>query len=91
MDVLYPGIDECRALIVDGNHTSRSILAAQLRDMGVGTVVQKQPTTRCARQAGTRNPTSFCATTTSNTASTAARTCLTTCVENNCCPTSPRL
>ncbi|MEN9453126.1 MAG: hypothetical protein RLZZ369_2185, partial [Pseudomonadota bacterium] len=40
MDALYPGIDECRALIVDGNHTSRSILAAQLRDMGVGTVVQ---------------------------------------------------
>jgi len=40
MDALYPGIEECRALIVDGNHTSRSILAAQLRDMGVGTVVQ---------------------------------------------------
>ncbi|HET8868954.1 MAG TPA: tetratricopeptide repeat protein [Aquabacterium sp.] len=40
MDALYPGIEEARALIVDGNHTSRSILAAQLRDLGVGTVVQ---------------------------------------------------
>lgn len=40
MAVLYPGIEECRALIVDGNSTSRSILAAQLRDLGVGTVVQ---------------------------------------------------
>ncbi|MGE5453321.1 MAG: tetratricopeptide repeat protein [Acidobacteriota bacterium] len=40
MAVLYPGIEECRALIVDGNTTSRSILAAQLRDLGVGTVVQ---------------------------------------------------
>lgn len=40
MDALYPDIEECRALIIDGNHTSRSILAAQLRDMGITTVVQ---------------------------------------------------
>lgn len=40
MDALYPGVEECRALIVDGNHTSRSILAAQLRDMGIGAVIQ---------------------------------------------------
>jgi len=33
-------IAECRALVVDGNPTSRSILSAQLRDFGVGTVVQ---------------------------------------------------
>lgn len=30
----------CRALIIDGHPTSRSILASQLRDLGVGTVVQ---------------------------------------------------
>jgi tetratricopeptide (TPR) repeat protein len=33
-------IHECRALVVDGNPTSRSILTSQLRDFGVGTVVQ---------------------------------------------------
>jgi len=33
-------IHDCRALVVDGNPTSRSILASQLRDFGVGTVVQ---------------------------------------------------
>lgn len=30
----------CKALIIDGHPTSRSILASQLRDLGVGTVVQ---------------------------------------------------
>lgn len=33
-------IHTCRALVVDGNATSRSILVAQLREFGVGTVVQ---------------------------------------------------
>jgi len=33
-------IAECRALVVDGNPTSRSILSSQLRDFGVGTIVQ---------------------------------------------------
>jgi tetratricopeptide (TPR) repeat protein len=33
-------IAECRALVVDGNPTSRSILSSQLREFGVGTVVQ---------------------------------------------------
>jgi tetratricopeptide (TPR) repeat protein len=33
-------IVDCRALVVDGNPTSRSILSAQLREFGVGTVVQ---------------------------------------------------
>ena len=33
-------IHTCRALVVDGNPTSRSVLTAQLRDFGVGTVVQ---------------------------------------------------
>ncbi|MBX3622608.1 MAG: tetratricopeptide repeat protein [Rhizobacter sp.] len=40
MKLLDRDIAECRALVVDGNPTSRSILAAQLRDFGVGTVVQ---------------------------------------------------
>ena len=34
------GFSDCRALVVDGNATSRSALAAMLRDLGVGTVVQ---------------------------------------------------
>jgi hypothetical protein len=38
--LLYPDIGECQALIVDGNPTSRSILADMLRQMGVGQVVQ---------------------------------------------------
>jgi CheY-like chemotaxis protein len=33
-------IADCRALVVDSNPTSRSILAAQLRDLGIGTVAQ---------------------------------------------------
>jgi CheY-like chemotaxis protein len=38
--LLYPDIGDCRALIIDGNPTSRSILADMLRQMGVGQVVQ---------------------------------------------------
>jgi tetratricopeptide (TPR) repeat protein len=30
----------CKALIIDGHPTSRSIMAGQLRDLGVGTVIQ---------------------------------------------------
>jgi len=37
---IYPEIGACRALIVDANPSSRSILAAMLRQMGVGHVVQ---------------------------------------------------
>jgi CheY-like chemotaxis protein/predicted negative regulator of RcsB-dependent stress response len=33
-------IADCRALVVDGNPTSRSIIAAQLRDLGIGAVAQ---------------------------------------------------
>ena len=33
-------IGECRALVIDSNSTSRSILVAQLRDYGIGRVVQ---------------------------------------------------
>jgi CheY-like chemotaxis protein len=40
MQPLDRDIADCRALVVDGNPTSRSIIAAQLRDFGVGTVVQ---------------------------------------------------
>jgi CheY-like chemotaxis protein len=39
---------QCKSLIIDGHPTSRSILAAQLRDLGVGTVVQ------CSRIADAR-------------------------------------
>lgn len=40
MSLLYDGIEECAALIIDGNPTSRSIMAGQLRDFGVGQIVQ---------------------------------------------------
>jgi CheY-like chemotaxis protein len=36
--LLYPDIGDCRALVIDGNMTSRSILSGMLRDMGVGHV-----------------------------------------------------
>ena len=38
--LLDKDILNCRALVIDGNPTSRSVLTAQLRDFGVGTVVQ---------------------------------------------------
>ena len=38
----------CAALVVDGNLTSRSILVSQLREFGMGTVVQ------CAKAADAR-------------------------------------
>jgi CheY-like chemotaxis protein len=34
------GLAQCRALVIDANPTSRSIQASQLRDLGVGTIVQ---------------------------------------------------
>lgn len=37
---IYPDVDKCRALVVDANPTSRSLLTGMLRDMGVGQVVQ---------------------------------------------------
>lgn len=40
MRMLDKDIHECKALVIDGNPTSRSILVAQLRDFGVGSVVQ---------------------------------------------------
>ncbi len=40
MKLLDRDIADCRALVVDGNPTSRSILSSQLRDFGVGSVVQ---------------------------------------------------
>lgn len=35
-----PDIVNCRALVIDANPTARSIQAGQLRDLGVGTIVQ---------------------------------------------------
>jgi CheY-like chemotaxis protein/cytochrome c-type biogenesis protein CcmH/NrfG len=40
MHALDRHIIDCRALVVDSNPTSRSIIASQLRDIGLGTVVQ---------------------------------------------------
>jgi CheY-like chemotaxis protein len=38
--LIYPDVQDCRALVIDGNPTSRSILTDMLRQMGVGNVVQ---------------------------------------------------
>lgn len=46
-------IHTCRALVVDGNPTSRSILVAQLREFGLGTVAQ------CGRAAEARTQLEF--------------------------------
>ncbi len=40
MQLLDPDIGDCRALVIDGNPTSRSALVSMLRDWGVGTVAQ---------------------------------------------------
>lgn len=42
-------LTKARALVIDGNTTSRSILVAQLKDMGVNTVVQCMSTTEARR------------------------------------------
>ncbi|MEO8807144.1 MAG: response regulator [Burkholderiaceae bacterium] len=41
MSKIYPDVGNCRALIVDSNPALRSLQAGMLRDMGVGTIVQK--------------------------------------------------
>lgn len=43
-------LSSSQALVVDGNPTSRSILVAQLRDLGVGTVVQASRLVDARRQ-----------------------------------------
>ena len=48
--MLNEDIQDCRALIIDANPTSRSILAAQLRDFGVGTIVQTSRIVDARRQ-----------------------------------------
>lgn len=40
MRLIYPDVGNCRALIVDGNPSLRSMQALMLRDMGVGHVTQ---------------------------------------------------
>lgn len=37
--MIYPEVGKCRALVVESNPTSRAVLGAMLRDMGVGQVV----------------------------------------------------
>lgn len=53
MATLEDDFSSCSALVVDGNPTSRSILVSQLRDFGVGSVVQ------CARAADARRQLEF--------------------------------
>lgn len=43
-------LSACSALVVDGNPTSRSILISQLRDFGVGTVIQASRAADARRQ-----------------------------------------
>jgi CheY-like chemotaxis protein/Tfp pilus assembly protein PilF len=39
-NMIYPDVNECKALIIDSNQTSRSIIASMLRDMGVVLITQ---------------------------------------------------
>ncbi len=50
MALLEDDFSACSALVVDGNPTSRSILVSQLRDFGVGTVVQAARAVDARRQ-----------------------------------------
>ncbi|HRK39975.1 MAG TPA: response regulator [Burkholderiaceae bacterium] len=49
MSQLDPGIADCRALVVDGNPTSRSTIVSQLRDYGVTQVAQANRPTDARR------------------------------------------
>lgn len=50
MAILEDDFSSCSALVVDGNPTSRSILVSQLRDFGVGSVVQSARASDARRQ-----------------------------------------
>ena len=50
MEKLDDDLSNCAALVVDSNATSRSILISQLRDFGVGSVVQAARTVDARRQ-----------------------------------------
>lgn len=54
MHALDREIAACRALVVDSNPTSRSIISAQLRDLGIGTVAQCSRIQDARRQLETR-------------------------------------
>jgi acetolactate synthase small subunit len=40
MRLIDPEVRECKALVIDGNSTSRSALMNMLRDIGVGHISQ---------------------------------------------------
>ena len=50
MAIFDPDLNKCIALVVDGNPTSRSILVTQLRDFGIGTVLQAARASDARRQ-----------------------------------------
>jgi tetratricopeptide (TPR) repeat protein len=50
MSIFDQDFSGCSALVVDGNPTSRSILVSQLRDFGVGTVMQAARASDARRQ-----------------------------------------
>jgi tetratricopeptide (TPR) repeat protein len=50
MALFEDDFSECSAMVVDGNPTSRSILVSQLRDFGVGTVMQAARPSDARRQ-----------------------------------------
>jgi len=54
MQLIDRDIADCRALVVDANPTSRSILAAQLREFGVGNVQQTSRVADARRALETR-------------------------------------
>jgi CheY-like chemotaxis protein len=54
MRKIYPDVGTCRALIIDGNPSLRSMQAQMLRNMGVGTVVQSSRIVDARRALETR-------------------------------------
>ncbi|TAL21734.1 MAG: response regulator [Aquabacterium sp.] len=53
--ISHEELQSCRALVIDANPTSRSILTAQLRELGVGTVVQTTRPQEARRQLEVQN------------------------------------
>ncbi|TAK83185.1 MAG: response regulator, partial [Aquabacterium sp.] len=53
--ISHAELQSCRALVIDANPTSRSILTAQLRELGVGTVVQTTRPQEARRQLEVQN------------------------------------
>jgi PleD family two-component response regulator len=89
MQLLDPQIGDCRALVIDGNPTSRSTQVAMLRDWGVGTVAQTSRPADALRILEERMFDVVLCDSTSTIGAWTARACSTSCAATTCCPTPP--